>query len=140
MHRVIFDTDVLLDALDPKRPESDEVCQALEKCSGYSGTGIFGMACALSLKDVYCVFSRMHDAQAAREAIRHITKLLAIVPTSAEECLMALDLNEPDFENAIVRAAAELNDADFIITRNKAAYGTSKVRSVTAYEFIQIVA
>ena len=51
---------------------------------------------------------------------------------------MALNSDEPDFEDGIIRACAELNGADFIITRDKAAFAHSKVRSVTAAEYLEI--
>ena len=51
---------------------------------------------------------------------------------------MALNSGEPDFEDGIVRACAELNRADFIITRDKATFAHSKVRSVTASEYLEI--
>ena len=64
--------------------------------------------------------------------------LLVIAPVDAEVCDLALNSNEPDFEAGIIRACAELNDADFIITRDKAAFANSKVRSVDAAEYLQI--
>lgn len=139
MNKVLFDTDVLLDALDPSRPESDDVCAAFECCSGINELTAFGMVCALSLKDVYRVFAASHGEDLAREAVWHLTGILAIVPISAEECLTALESNEPDFEDGIIRACAELNGCDFIVTRRKQSFAKSKVRSVTASEFMAII-
>ena len=53
-----------------------------------------------------------------------------------EECDRSLKSNEPDFEDGLVRACAELNGADFIITRDEDAFVGSKVKSVTAKEFL----
>ena len=47
-------------------------------------------------------------------------------------------LNEPDFEDDLVRAVAELEGADFIITRDSAAFAKSKVKSVTAAEYLEL--
>lgn len=46
--------------------------------------------------------------------------------------------NEPVFEDGLIRACAELNGADFIITRGKDAFAKSKVRSVTAAEYLDL--
>ena len=50
--RVLFDTNVLLDALDENCPESQEACLALKNCNG---GGDLGLVAACSLKDVYYV-------------------------------------------------------------------------------------
>ena len=98
------------------------------------------MACGLSLKDVYYIATRAHGAVWARMAVRHLMGLLVIAPDDAEVFDRALNSGEPDFEDGIVRACAELNDADFIITRDGAAFANSPVRSVTAGEYLRIAA
>lgn len=54
----------------------------------------------------------------AREAISLLTELLVVAPVGAEECELALHEGEPDFEDGLVRACAELNDVDFILMRD----------------------
>ena len=71
-----------------------------------------------------------------RKAVEWLTKLLAIGPIGAEECLDALGSNEPDFEDGLIRSCAELNDVDFIISRDKDAFAGSTVRCVTAREYL----
>jgi hypothetical protein len=64
--------------------------------------------------------------------------LLQVAPVDAETCTKALGSDEPDFEHGIIRACAELNDVDFIVTRDKDAFAHSKVRSVTAAQYLEI--
>ena len=64
--------------------------------------------------------------------------LLAILPLGAEECSVSLDSSEPDFEDGLVRASAELNGIDFILTRDAAAYKKSKIRSLTCADYLEI--
>ena len=135
MCRVLVDTNVLLDAALEGRPHHKESAEVIDRCSGW---GEFGMVCSLSLKDVYYISGRAHGEAWARSAVRHFMGLLAIAPVDAEVCAKALASNEPDFEDGIIRACAELNDADFIVTHDKAAYAHSTVRSVTAAEYLQI--
>lgn len=59
-------------------------------------------------------------------------------PQSAEECLMSAASDEPDFEDGMIRACAELNDVDFILTRYAAAYRRSTVRSMTCAEYLEV--
>ena len=135
MCRILFDTNALMDTLDPSRPGCHESRELLNLCNGESD---YGMACDLSLKDVYYISRKMYGGDLARNAVRRLMGLLVIAPVDAEICDMALNSDEPDFEDGIIRACAELNGADFIITRDKAAFAHSKVRSVTAAEYLEI--
>lgn len=99
-----------------------------------------GMASSLSLKDVYYVSCKAYGEPWARNALRLLMGLVVIAPVSAEECDSALNSPEPDFEDGIIRACAELNDADFLITRDGDAFSTCTIRSVTATQYLDIVA
>ena len=135
MCRLLIDTNILLDAVIENRVESNEACEVLDLCNG---NGELGMACALSFKDVYYITNRLYGEDLARKCVDTLMGLLTIAPVDAEVCEMAFTSGEPDFEDGIIRACAEINDADFIITRDKDAFATSKVRSVTAAEYVRI--
>ena len=78
-----------------------------------------------------------HHAKTARSVsngllpVEALAGLVAIAPVGTEECYLSLQGNEPDFEDGLVRACAELNDADVILTRDAGAYKRSKVRAMT---------
>ena len=133
MHRLLFDTNVLIDAVCPERPEQKETHRLLARCNG---DGDMGMACALSLKDVYYVMQKRFDEPCARRAVEWLTNLLVIAPVSAEECLCSLASNEPDFEDGLIRACAELNDVDFIVSRDRDAFAGSSIRRVSSREYL----
>lgn len=135
MCRLLVDTSIMLDASVPLRPGSQDACEVLNLCNG---NGVFGMACALSFKDVYYIVGKIYGEAEARNAVRQLMGLLVVAPVDAEVLDEAIRSNEPDFEDGIVRACAELNDADFIITRDKAAFAKSKVRAVSASEYLEI--
>ncbi|MDO4807798.1 MAG: PIN domain-containing protein [Coriobacteriales bacterium] len=136
MYRILFDTNALLDAVCPNRPEQQEVHRLLARCNG---DGDMGIACGVSLKDVYYVMSRRFDEPTARKAVEWLCDLLVIGPVSAKECTEALLSNEPDFEDGLIRACAELNDVDFIISRDSKAFAGSPVRRVSAKEYLRCV-
>lgn len=136
-NRLLFDTNVLLDALVAGRPESGAACRVLELCNG---GGDVGFACSLSLKDVYYVLERYYGEERARRGVELLAGLVVVVPVGAEECDLSLRGNEPDFEDGLVRACAELNDIDFILTRDSVAFARSKVRSLTCARYLEVVA
>lgn len=67
-----------------------------------------------------------------------LTELLVVAPVGAEECEFALHEGEPNFEDGLVRACAELNDVDFILTRDARAFKRPSVRAVTCAEYLEI--
>ena len=136
MHRLLLDTNILLDCIIPNRPQHEEAVRLLQWCNG---GGDFGMAAATSFNDAYYILCKAYGEPVAREAIGHLLDLLVVAPVSGEECDLAQRSNEPDFEDGLVGACAELNDADFIITRDSAAFAGSKVRSITAADFFSKV-
>ena len=135
MCRLLIDTNVLLDAAVLSRPENSIARELIDRCSGW---GEFGMASAQSFKDVYYITRKARGEAFARDAVRRLIGLLAIAPVDAEVCDKALNSDEPDFEDGVIRACAELSGADYIITRDKAAFAHSKIRSVTAAEYLEI--
>lgn len=135
--RLLFDTNVLLDAIDKNRPQCAEAREVLRICNG---GGDVGFATPMAMSDAYYILSRQHGPAWARAAVNHLMGLVIVGPCSAEECDLSLRSDEPDFEDGLVRAFAELNDIDFILTRDKDAFAHSKVRSLTCREFLDTVA
>lgn len=133
--RLLFDTNILLDAVCSERPGSKEACEVLRRCNG---GGDLGLACVGSFKDAYYVLTRQYDEARARDAVNWLTELLVIAPLGAEECELSLHGTEPDFEDGLVRACAELNDVDFILTRDANAFRRSTVRAVTCAEYLEL--
>lgn len=133
MYRILLDTNILLDSIIPNRPQHDEALALLKWCNG---SGDYGFAAATSFNDACYVLCRAYSEAIAREALENLLSLVAVAPVSAEECDRSLRSNEPDFEDGLIRACAELNGADFIVTRDRDAFAGGKVRSVTAKEFL----
>ena len=126
--RLLFDTNVLLDAVCRERPQSAEACEVLRRCNG---GGDLGLVAVGSLKDAYCVLRRQYGEARARRSIEWLRELLVIAPMGAEECELSLGCGEPDFEDGLI------NDADVILTRDAGAYKRSKVRAMTCAEYLE---
>ena len=134
-YRLLLDTNILLDFMDPARPESDAAVEVFRRCIG--GT-CEGFICATSLKDLYYVGRKHLGEQAARDFYRAFLAAFAVLGIDDTVCRMALDSNEPDIEDAIVRVLAEENDIDFILTRDAEAFRASSVCSLSAATFLQL--
>lgn len=133
--RVLFDTNVLLDAVIDTRPQNKEARLALRRCNG---GGDMGLVTAGTLKDVYYILSKPVGKMRARECVGALLERLVILPLGAEEAVNAEVSDEPDYEDALVRAAAELNEVDFILTRDVKAFRGSTVRAVSCAKYLEI--
>lgn len=133
--RLLFDTNVLLDLAVEGRPQSREAWEVMKLCNG---EGDLGIVAPMSLKDVYYVIGKGGFERQARKVVEKLTELLVVASMGAEECELSLHGNEPDFEDGLIRACAELNDVDFILTRDARAFARSKVRAVTCAEYLKI--
>ena len=98
-----------------------------------------GLVSPASLNDAYYVLGKLYGERWARAAVGHLLDLLVVLPLGPEESVVASESNEPDFGDGMVRAAAELNDVSFILTRDKAAFNGSTVRKLTCREYLDIV-
>ena len=87
-----MDTNVLLDALDSRRPQSEEACRVLRHCNGGGATAY---VCPMSLKDVYHVLAKAHGAEAARRGVGYLMGLVVIAPMGPEDCDVSLRSDEP---------------------------------------------
>ena len=99
-----------------------------------------GIVSPSSLNDAYYVLRKQYGEPWARKAIKLLLDLLVVLPFGPEECIISADSNEPDFEDGMIRAAAELNDVDFILTRDVKAFNHSTVRSITCETYLEIIA
>lgn len=136
MSRLLFDTSVLLDLVDERRPQSREAALVVERCNG---GGDMGLVTPMSLKDAYYVLGKAYGESIARRCIDLLAGLLVVAPFGAEECDLALRSGEPDFEDGLIRACAELNGVDVILSRDTRAFEGSRVPAVTCAEYLEKV-
>ena len=134
-NRVLVDTNIILDAAMSERPGWPEATLLLDEIAYGATTGLI---VATSLKDIYYVLTKYAGEPAARSFISSALDAFETVPVDELVCRSAAKSNEPDFEDGIVRACAENAHADFIISRNAAAFRRSKIKRVTAREYLDL--
>ena len=76
-------------------------------------------------------------AMLAEERLEAFRQIVAAVELTDEVLDRAFSSDEPDLEDGIVRATAELRHAVAIVTRDGKAYAASAIPSMTAREFLQ---
>lgn len=130
--KLLFDTNILLDLCNDKRAPFHKQCvDLLMEAVAQPNNEI--MAPVSSLNDVYCVLRKHYgEERAARDDIGGLMELFDIRPLMERHACMSYRSDEPDFEDGLIRAVAEDNDADVIVTRDVEAFHHSSVRSMDA--------
>ncbi|MEY8461497.1 PIN domain-containing protein [Eggerthellaceae bacterium 24-137] len=96
-------------------------------------------ALASSLNEVYYVLHRHYmDESDARSAIRGIAETFDLIDLTGLFVFEAIDSDEPDYEDGLIRVAAEELQIDAIISYDKAAFKSSFVRKMTAAEACEV--
>jgi len=114
--KIVVDTNIILDFFLSREPYVSDarklfslICQ--EKADAY--------ITANSITDVYYVTSKKLNETAAREAIKHLLKMIDVISVDGEDCTEALSLPIGDFEDALVVVCADKKSIDYIITNDK---------------------
>lgn len=134
--KILLDTNIVLDAYLPDRPENPYAFMLVD-CIMRENIDAF--VSSLTLKDVYYVLCRCNSENSGRSAIKEALLFLGVLAVDEAIIQDAVNSNEPDFEDGIIRSCAEFNDIDFIITRDKQAYRGCRIRSLSAREFLEDV-
>ena len=75
---------------------------------------------------------------AARKFVCSLMKLIKIASVDEAICRDAIDSNEPDFEDGIIRSCAESAGVDFIISGDEEAFKRSPIKRLTAEDYIEL--
>ncbi|MBT1166245.1 PIN domain-containing protein [Bifidobacterium simiarum] len=144
MFKLFLDTNVLLDAVGLQREGHASARRLLLVDPRKATLGIS----AGSLKDFYFIAGRakagigqcggLDDAE-RRRWIGVFMDLASVLPDDEHTASAALESNEPDYEDGTKRAAAEIWEADWIITRDSSrhAFERSMIPTTTAARIIQ---
>lgn len=135
MYSILFDTNFLLDFVDETRPDSEYAVELFKRTVSGEFTGYIA---ASSLNDAYYVMQKRGSDQEARDWVRAFIRAFTVEELDIEICAIAVDSDEPDFEDGCIRAIAERAQVDFIITRDKKAFARSWVKTYSAREFLEL--
>ena len=136
MATTLFDVNALVYWVFSGSPMHDEVAAALRKILA---SGDDALVSASSLNEAY--YTLMHHCGfsegEARQALRNVTRVFSVAPTNLAVVRAALESDEPDYEDAVVRACAEANQVDGILSYDRRAFRGSPIPRVTAEQLIE---
>lgn len=133
MKQVLFDTNVVLDALLKRAPWDADAAD----CWQASDDGkIMGCLTASTLTDIFYVARKQKGLDVAHDAIRLCLDAFAICFVDRLALEQAVDLQGNDFEDNLQIACATLADLDVIITRDKGGFRDSAIPALTPAELL----
>lgn len=131
MTSFFFDTNALIYWTYPESLCHNEISKLLAAAADQSSL----YALASSLNEVYYILRRHYMTEPeARESLRDIANTFDLVDLTGSFVFESIDSNEPDYEDGLIRVAAEALQADAIITYDQAAFKNSFVPKMTAAE------
>lgn len=133
--RLFVDTNYLIDCALEDRPGFLQAQQLL----GAMYAGIHeGTVAATSLKDFYYITRKVLQEDARRAWIETFLEAMHVESLDEGACQLALRSDEPDYEDACIRAIAERANVDFIITRDAAAFERSFLKTFSPCRFLEL--
>jgi len=133
MIQVLFDTNVVLDALLKRAPwEADAAA-----CWKASDEGrIMGCLTASALTDIFYISRKLKGIDVARDAVRICLDAFAICIVDRQSLEQAIDLPSSDFEDNLQIVCATLAGLDAIVTRDKDGFQASTLAVLTPTELL----
>ena len=116
MKTVLFDTNIILDALASREPYNREAEQLFLLVAKEQ---IIGFITANSVTDIYYLIRKNSTEADARKAIRNLLLLFEIVDITKIDCEKAIDIDNSDYEDAILVVCAKKSKIDIIVTRDE---------------------
>ena len=115
--KILFDTNVILDALLQRHPHAIPAAQLL---AAVECGQIHGFLAATTLTTIHYLATRAADRRQSRQHISRLLMLFSIAPITQLVLADALLLSFNDFEDAVLHEAARQAGVEGIVTRNGA--------------------
>ncbi len=132
---ILLDTNIILDILQKREPFFQNSYMSLKKAIGRDMTCLISATAATDI--FYVLRKALQSSQQARLYIEQISQLVTFADVQGTDINKALMSQMLDFEDAVVDAVAERNDAMYIITRNVKDYEGSVVQAISPEEFLK---
>lgn len=132
------DTNVLLDIASDAREEFHDNAILFYEAVSKSDVKLYVSVAVL--KDVYYLLCKNYcDKGKAREAIRFFMSTFTIVDLTKAMAEQALESDEPDFEDGIVRISAEICECRYIVSRDAKAFKNGSAKRLEPLEAYQLL-
>jgi len=133
MKKVLLDTNIVLDIALKREPhfsDSSQIFNLIDK------ELIEAAITATAVTDLYYIARKEKSNKQAKSFIIDLTKIIEIIGVDKEIIIDALNSNIKDFEDAVQVFAAEYNEIEAIITRNKKDFQSCDLEILSPKELV----
>jgi predicted nucleic acid-binding protein len=128
VRRVLIDTNVILDVLLDRHfhvEASGAIWAAVERGSAE------GMLAAHAVTTIHYLIRKDLGAAKAKRTLSAVLRVFKVATVDAGVIQDALELNLPDFEDAVTASVARAAACDFVITRDPKGFRGAPIRCLT---------
>jgi predicted nucleic acid-binding protein len=121
---VLFDTNVVLDALLDREPWAEPAVGLFDRVEA---GGLIGHLGATTVTTIHYI-ARRNIGAAAQEMMKDLLQLFEVAPVNRAVLEGALALSFDDFEDAVLHEAGRLAGATAIVTRDPSGFSAAALR------------
>jgi len=134
--RILVDTNVVLDLLLDRRPFSESAAVLFSEIARGNVVGYLG---ATTITTIHYLAVKSVGSATADRHIRELLSLFEIAPVTRTILENALHAAFPDFEDAVLHAAAQHVGANFMVTRDATGFGKAAIPVFTPDEILKVL-
>lgn len=134
MQKVLFDTNIILDIALKRVPHFNKALQLFKLIDQKL---ILGYITATTITDIYYIAKNEKGHKSAIEFITNLIEIIEVIGVDKDIIISAINSEMKDFEDAVQALAAEFNEIECLITRNKKDFAKSGQLVYTPEEFLE---
>ena len=136
MKNIVIDINIFMDFLF-KREGHEKVVEIFKFCI----KGIIqGFICAHEITTLYYFLNKaIKDKNKIKKSISGIMRRFKVIEINEEILRQSLYSEIDDYEDAVIEVSANLNNAEYILTKNIKDFRKSIIKAITPEEFIVIL-
>jgi predicted nucleic acid-binding protein len=131
--KVLFDTNVVLDALLGREPIAMNVARLLARVERGQLTAL---VCATTVTTVFYLAVKAAGRERARALVGELIQLLDVAPVNRATIEAALESGGADFEDDVIVESARACGAEVIVTRDTAGFRHVSCRAMAPEELL----
>jgi len=134
--RVMFDTNVVLDLLLDREPFVREAKILISKVEQGEFTGLL---CATTLTTIHYLLLKSNGKEGSAKIIRSLLKLFEVASVTRVVLEDALEVNDKDYEDAVLYKSAYHSGANMIVTRDRKGFSKAELPVMNPKEFLALL-
>lgn len=133
---VLIDLNVILDVLQKREPFLDNSAGVL---AAVESGQITGYLAAHSMTTLFYLIQKGLSSADARAMITNLLQFMKVAPVDQATIEQALNLDYPDFEDAVQMISALQCNVDYLVTRNTRDYQPALLPVLEPADFLSMI-